>query len=144
MKKFLIFLFMYSSFFLILCTILRHIQDKPPLTYSLVLKELNDNKITFDIQNDIAEITSAFNDMKDNNSYNQNAVEAIVNFSKSIFYVIRFVIKFIVHSLLAVVNIVILVLRLCGFAINYFTLTESESFDNTENQNSTSTNFSLI
>lgn len=125
MKKILIMLFLsLSSFFVISAFVQKASGNNNPIPTKYIFQEMQNADIGFDIKNDITELTSSLQDLQDGLSFSDDALTAIVNVGRSIFYIGRFIFKAIVHVLVASLNIIIFACRVLGLeSMNYIRLT---------------------
>lgn len=115
MKKFFIYLFLTCSMFIVVSCFYRKANNKHPLSFQVVLNELKDAKIGFDIQNDINQLSLSMKELNTNTSYGNDLINGIVKMGKTFYYGVRFFIQIVFHSLIATLNVVICCLRVIGF-----------------------------
>ena len=116
MKKFFICLFSVLSVFIVISCFISRGRNQPDMSFQVVLKELKNSHISFDIENDINEVATSLNDLDLNTTFKSGDIlKCIEGIGKTIYYGARFLIKLIVHTLVCALNIIILVLRCIGF-----------------------------
>lgn len=123
MKRFFIGIFLSCSMFLVMACFIRKANGKETLGFQYILQEMRDSKITFNIQEDISSVSTAISDLWHNNDFGGGWIESIVDTGETIYYCVKFFVLFIVHTLVATFNIIILLIRCLGFdTMNYIEL----------------------
>lgn len=123
MKKILIMIFLSCSMFFVISAFYTKSTGKEPIGFSYVLKQFQDARIGFDIQNDIKELSTSMSELNDNMS--SNGIEGL---AKTIYYSVKFFVKLVFHSLIACINIIICVCRCIGLYIPYIHFGNDNSF----------------
>lgn len=125
MKKIFIYIFISCSLFIVMGCFITKSRDKPPVYFQTILTELHSAKLGYDIENDIKLLTSSMNSINQLNEGGSNVLDVVKNIGKAIYYFARFVVAFVFDTLVATLNVIILVLRCVGFAsLNYIRVTK--------------------
>lgn len=126
MKKVFIMIFLSISTFFIASAFITKGFNKEPMTFNVVLVEFEKSDIGFDIKNDIEELTTSLSNLNNSTSNDTSStLSALKSIADTIYYFARFAIKMIVHTLVATLNVIILVLRCIGFTtMNYIHINE--------------------
>lgn len=124
-KKFFIILFSSIMTLFVMSAFITKASNKPEIGFSYVMQQISNAEIGFDIQNNIEELSTSLDELNQNYGNGGTTIFDKVSYiSKNIYYVLRFAIKLVVSSLVAVINIIICIVRCIGLAdINYVRLT---------------------
>lgn len=114
MKRILISIFLSFSSILVIICICRKINNKPYLSSYTILNEVNNSHIGYSIREDIKDLSESLSSLTETFTKG-DIISTLVGIGKGIYYFGRFFVMLIVHVFTAIINIIILALRLCGF-----------------------------
>lgn len=127
MKKFFVCLFLTLSVFIVASCFIGKTKNKNPLGFQTILLEIKESKIGFDFNNDINELATNLNNLNFNTSFkNGDILGVLTNIGKTIYYGVKFLISMVIHTLVATLNVMILIGRCIGLTdLSYIRLTSS-------------------